>query len=201
MRPKHPLAIRWFHWLNFPLLSLMIWSGLMIYWANDVYLKFPDWLYERGHLSFRLAEGMQYHFLFMWLFLINGALYVLYTGLSGEWRELVPDRHTAREALEVVRHDLGLRKEPLPPGKFNAAQRLAYTGVIVMGLGSVVTGMGIWKPIQLGWLTALLGGYEAARAEHFALTLGYVCFFLMHIVQVVRAGWPNFKAMVTGHES
>ena len=34
---KHPLAIRWFHWVNFPVLTLMIWSGLLIYWANDVY--------------------------------------------------------------------------------------------------------------------------------------------------------------------
>ncbi|HEV2246124.1 MAG TPA: thiosulfate reductase, partial [Terriglobia bacterium] len=37
MRAKHSLAIRWFHWVNFPLLAVMIWSGLWIYWANDVY--------------------------------------------------------------------------------------------------------------------------------------------------------------------
>ena len=34
---KHPLAIRWLHWINFPVLSMMIWSGLLIYWANAVY--------------------------------------------------------------------------------------------------------------------------------------------------------------------
>ena len=34
---KHTLAVRWFHWINFPILAIMIWSGLLIYWANDIY--------------------------------------------------------------------------------------------------------------------------------------------------------------------
>ena len=93
-----------------------------------------------------------------------------------------------------------LRKTPLPPGKFNGAQRLAYTGVIVMGAGSLLTGLAIYKPTQLAWLTNLLGGYAWARWEHFALTVGYVLFFVVHIAQVIRAGWNNFRAMITGYE-
>ena len=89
---------------------------------------------------------------------------------------------------------------PLPRAKFNGAQRLAYTGVILMGAGSVLTGLAIYKPTQLGWLTSLLGGYEWARWEHFALMIGYVLFFIIHIAQVIRAGWNNFRAMVTGYE-
>jgi len=49
-------------------------------------------------------------------------------------------------------------------------------------------------------LTDLLGGYQWARFEHFALTVGYVLFFVVHIVQVIRAGWNNLRAMVTGYE-
>jgi len=97
-------------------------------------------------------------------------------------------------------HDLGMRKAPLPRAKFNGAQRLAYTGVILMGVGSLVTGLAIYKPTQLAWLTNLLGGYQFARAEHFALMIGYVLFFLIHVSQVLRAGWNNFRAMVTGYE-
>ena len=67
-----------------------------------------------------------------------------------------------------------------------------------MGAGSLVTGLAIYKPTQLAWLTGLLGGYAWARAEHFALTIGYVLFFVVHIAQVIRAGWNNFRAMVTG---
>lgn len=69
-----------------------------------------------------------------------------------------------------------------------------------MGAGSLITGLAIYKPVQLAWLTGLLGSYEMARWEHFWLTIGYVLFFVIHISQVIRAGWNNFRAMVTGYE-
>lgn len=207
---KHPRAIRWFHWINFPLLSLMIWSGLLIYWANDVYRIalgrvtvfhfFPDSFYSALGVDHQLATGMAWHFLLAALFVVNGIAYVLYTAISGEWRYLVPTRHSFSEAIQVALHDLGLRHDAPPPRKFNGAQQIAYTGVVLMGAGSVVTGLAIWKSVQFAWLTALLGGYEAARLEHFCLAAGYVLFFLVHITQVVRAGWNNFRAMVTGFE-
>ncbi len=197
------------HWLNVPVLGIMIWSGLLIYWANDVYELnlgvlslhfFPDWFYRTFALEQHLATGMAYHFTFMWFFAINGLVYVLYTFISGEWRHLLPNRHTPREAWQVVLHDLKLRKIPPPTAKFNGAQRLAYTGVILMGAGSLVTGLAIYKPTQLAWLTGLLGGYSWARGEHFTLAVGFVMFFVIHITQVIRAGWNNFRAMVTGYE-
>lgn len=197
---KHPLAIRWFHWINFPLLALMIWSGVLIYWAYPAYLTVDQKIWRALHVNNRLAEGMALHFLFMWLFAVNGVLYVLYTVFSGEWRELVPGRHTLREAWQVLLHDLRVRKEPLPKRKFNGAQQLAYTGVILMGLGSLLSGLAIYKPVQFAWLTWLFGGYQGARFIHFALTIGYVLFFVVHIAQVIRAGWNNFRAMVIGVE-
>lgn len=87
------------------------------------------------------------------------------------------------------------------PKKYNAAQRLAYTGVIFMGLGSLLTGLAIYKPVQLYWLCAMLGGYEWARAEHFILTILFALFFLLHIIQVLLAGWNNFAAMIRGFET
>ncbi len=207
---KHPLAIRWFHWLNFPILTIMIWSGLMIYWANDVYrvgfgsttlLKFfPESFYDLLGLKFKLADGMSMHFVFMWFFALNGVAYVLYTAFSGEWRYLLPNRRSFGEAWQVVLHDMYLSKKPLPERKFNGAQQIAYTSVIVMGLGSLLTGIAIYKPIQFATLTWWLGGYAWARVWHFALTVGYVLFFGIHIMQVIRAGWRNFSAMVTGFE-
>ena len=207
---KHPLAIRWFHWVNFPVLALMIWSGLLIYWSNDVYrigwgdttlLKFfPQSVYDVFSMDHKLAQGLSWHFALMWLFAVNGLLYVGYTLVSGEWRELLPGRHALTEAFQVVLHDLGIRKAPLPERKFNAAQQLAYTAVVLMGAGSLLTGLAIYKPTQFGWLTTVLGGYEWARIEHFTLTVGYVLFFLVHIAQVVKAGWNNFRAMVAGFE-
>jgi thiosulfate reductase cytochrome b subunit len=207
---KHPLAIRWFHWLNFPLLSIMIWSGMLIYWANDVYrigfgnftlLKFfPTSFYEALNLQFRLGEGMAFHFVFMWAFSLNGFLYVLFTIFSGEWRLLLPNKYSIKEAWQVVKHDLRISKTLPPQQKYNGAQRIIYTMIVIMGVGSVLSGIAIYKPIQFPLLCNLFGGYEMARIIHFILTIGYCLFFLVHLLQVIKAGWNNFRAMITGFE-
>lgn len=202
--------MRWFHWVNFPVLMVMVWSGLLIYWGDDVYKIeigktvlfkfFPEGFYRYFHIRARLAEGMAFHFLFMWFFALNGLLYVTYTLTSGEWRDLVPQKNSFKEAWLVLLHDLHIRKSAPPQGKYNAAQRIAYTAIIVMGFGSLVTGLAIYKPVQLNWLCFLCGGYHFARIIHFVLTLGYCFFFVIHIVQVILAGWRNFQSVVTGFE-
>lgn len=229
LEKKHTLATRWFHWINFPVLMVMIWSGCLIYWANDVYtvrlgshvlfhfsnkgpddvagLYLPAHFYDRLHIVNRLFEGMAWHFTFMWIFAINGLLYVLYTAVSGEWRTLLPARGTLRDAIHVVLHDLHLSRKPLRRAKFNGAQRLSYTGIILAGLGSLVTGVAIYKPTQFAWITSFLNhsvlgvsGYNAARFVHFWITIGFCMFFVVHVLQVMRAGWNNFRAMITGYE-
>lgn len=210
LEKKHPLAIRWLHWINFPLLSMMIWSGLLIYWANAVYgirlfgyelfHFFPQGFYDFLGIPYRLAEGIQLHFFFMWLFALNGLIYVIYLAVSGEWRAVLPVPGSFGRAIRVVLHDVKIVKKPPPRGKYNDAQRLAYTTVILMGAGSVITGLAIYKPLQLAWLTSLLGGYEWARWMHFWLTILFVLFFVVHVIQVALAGWANFRSMVTGYD-
>lgn len=224
IREKHPLAIRWFHWINFPVLTLMVWSGLLILWANDAFTLFGwhhvlpqgtlehplgwyDHLLRRnpdaeGHytLGSRLAEGMSWHFLFAWAFTINGVLYALYLILSREYRTLLPKRGSVHHAWLTILHDLRLRKEPPPPDKYNGAQRISYTAIVVMGAWAVLSGLAVYKPKQLSVLCQLLGGYTAARFEHFWLTIGFCLFFLVHVSQVAKTGWNNFRGMVTGRE-
>jgi thiosulfate reductase cytochrome b subunit len=206
------------HWINFPLLFIMIWSGLLIYWADSIppgthpgevyrigigswtlFRLFPDWFWKALDAPYRLTEGLGYHFFFMWLFAGNGLTYVLYTWLSGEWRYLVPNRNSLRDAWRVILHDLGLRKH-VSDRKYNGAQQIAYSAVILMGAGSILTGFAIYKPTQVHLLTTMLGGYETARWLHFWLTIGFCVFFVIHVVQVARAGWNNFRSMVAGHE-
>ena len=210
LEKKHPLAIRWLHWINFPLLTMMIWSGMLVYWANPVYsIKiggyelfhfFPQWFYDTLGIPFRLAEGLQTHHFWMWLFAVNGLIYVVYLIFSGEWRALLPVPGSFKRALFVTLHDAHIVKDLPPQGKYNDAQRIAYTGVIIMGAGSILTGLAIYKSLQLSWLTALFGGYEWARWIHFWLTIGFVLFFVVHVVQVVLAGWANFRSMVSGYD-
>ncbi len=198
------------HWINFPLIVIMLWSGYRIYWANDVYAFgignwtlfefFPEWFYERLDLDAHLARGIAFHLAFAWLFAINGLAYVAYTAVSGEWRHLVPDRQSLKDLPAVMLHDLGLSTERPPQGRYNAAQRLTYSAIIVNGALALLTGFAIYKPTQLSLLTSAFGGYSGARLLHFICSLVFVGFFVVHIVQVIRAGRRNFTPMITGYE-
>lgn len=144
---------------------------------------------------------MAFHFSFGWLFTINGIAYGLYTWRSGEWRQIVPERSSVRDSIQVFLHDIGIgRNRPLPPqARYNGAQRIVYSTILVLGAVEVLTGLAIYKPTQLSTLTSLFGGYESARFIHFAITIVFLLFFLVHLLQVGRAGWPNFMSMVTGY--
>lgn len=206
---KHPRAIRWMHWINFPVLSVMIWSGLRIYWSYDVsrvpWLRFgeetffPDGFYSALNLDRKLARGMAFHFSFGWLFVINGLLYVAYLLASREWRHLVPSREGLRTIKQQLLHEIGRAEAPLK-GQYNVMQQLAYSMVIILGALAVATGFAIYKPTQLAWLTTLLGGYQSARLIHFIVTMSFLLFFVVHLVQVIRAGFANFWSMITGYE-
>jgi thiosulfate reductase cytochrome b subunit len=200
MREKHHLLIRLTHWMNVPVLLLMIWSGLLIYWANDVYIKIPE---DIGpfQIHHRLAEGMAWHFFLMWFLVINGLLYIGSLFLTGEIKELLPYRGILRDSIHYTLYDLHLSKRVQDwRGKYNPAQRLGYFSAILMVIGSVVTGLVIYKPVQLHFLATLLGGYRAARFEHFVCMTGLSIFIVIHLIQVARAGWNNFRAMVAGYE-
>lgn len=189
----------------------MTWSGLLIYWAYQPYrigwgnmtiLKFfPGSFHRALNIPYRLAEGMSIHFTFMWPFAITGFLYVTYLFLSGAWRAIFPDRKSFSELGRVILTDLHLSKKKLPVReKYNAAQRVIYSGVLLLGFLSLLSGMAIYKPVQLSGLCSLLGGYAAARMEHFIITLLFALFFLIHLIQVLRAGWNRFRSMMTGFE-
>ncbi len=216
---KHPLAIRWMHWVNFPVLFVMIWSGLLIYWndsdnaykhPHQVYRVglgkitllrfFPDWFYKVLHVPFHVTQWFSTHFFFMCIFALNGLAWVLYTAISGEWRFLLPQRRSLRDAVQVTLVDLHLRKGLPEQTKYNGAQRIAYTSCIVMGALMLLTGLAIYKPTQMHWLTSAMGGYEMARWLHFWTTMAFLAFFVVHVAQVVLAGWNNFRSMVSGYE-
>lgn len=217
--PTEPIAIerhrrgnRWMHWINFPLLTIMIWSGLRIYWADlrdpfgvgiggwHWFELFPDWVNEKLGLNRKLARGMAFHFTFGWLFVINAAAFAIYLMRTGGWRNFVPTRDDLRTIPAVLLHECGLRKEAPPQGKYNGVQQLTYGAVLLMGGLAIVSGFAIYKPTQLSLLTTLLGGYETARFLHFWVTIAFVLFFVIHLVQVARAGFGNFLSMVTGYE-
>jgi thiosulfate reductase cytochrome b subunit len=208
IEPRHPLAIRWLHWINVPFLTLMTWSGLMLAWADDAkelhlfgrtITLFPDGFYQALNVRFRLAEGLAWHLNAAWIFTINGLLYVGYLTFTRGWGHVLPRRGALRDSVLVVLHDLHLRDEAPRSDGYNAAQRFAYTAVIAMGVLAVLTGLAIGKSARFAFLTSLFGGYRRARGIHFALAITFAAFVVIHVLQVVRAGWSNARAMVVGH--
>jgi thiosulfate reductase cytochrome b subunit len=153
----------------------MMWSGLLIYWANDIYpFFFPSWFYQTLNIPHRLSEGMALHFTLGWFFILNGLIYVTWYLLTRHWRR-----------TRVM---------------YNFMQRSAYVVVIFMAAAEVLTGFSIYKPVQLSSLLNLFGGYETARWLHFYLMMALAAFIGVHVIQVIRAGWNNFRAMVAGFE-
>ncbi|MBS1723455.1 MAG: cytochrome b/b6 domain-containing protein [Armatimonadetes bacterium] len=210
LEEKHPLVIRWTHWINFPLMVVLTWSGLLLYWENSNFRVglgsftlvklFPAAFYEALHLNNRNPEGLAWHLSLMWLFTANWLVYLAYLGVSGKWRYIAPNRSTFGRALGVMLHDLHLRKAKPPQGKYNGAQKLAYSAVALMGVLMIVTGFALWKPEKLGWLAVPFGGVDNAKAVHFWLTILFFLYFVVHVAQVVRAGWSNFRSMIVGYE-
>lgn len=198
---KHPLWVRILHWMNVPFLSLMIWSGLLIYWAdNSIWFFFPKSFYELLGIPYRLAEGLALHFTVAWLFVLNGLCYLLATLISKHKSELIPNKKDVKELPKTIAAELRPHKSKMPKSKFNAAQKIAYCGIVAVGILEVATGFAIYKPIQLSGLVSLFGGYESARRLHFICMILFVGFVLIHVLQVIRAGWNNFRAMVAGFE-
>jgi len=208
---KHPLALRWMHWLNFPLLMIMMFSGMRIYWADlqdpyaigiggwQLFEFWPDGVNSALQLERKLASGIAFHLNFGWFFVLNGVAYVVYLSRRGEWRHIVPDVQSIRDSRKTVAHDLHLSKDKPVQGKYNPAQQITYSLVILISALLVLSGFAIYRSGQLAWLEAAFGGYDFARFVHFSCTILLLLFFFVHIVQVMRAGWANFASIITGY--
>jgi len=189
----HPLAVRITHWVNAFALLLMVLSGWRIYNASPLFeFSFPDaWT-----LGGWLAGALQWHFAAMWLLFLNGIAYLAYGILSGHFRrKLLPVsvRAAVRDALDALR--LRLKHDDL--SVYNAAQRAAYLAAIALGVLLVLSGLVLWKPVQLQTLGALMGDYEGARYVHFFSMAGIVLFVAVHVLMVALVP-RSLPTMFTG---
>ena len=192
-RPIHPLWVRVTHWINALAMLVMIGSGWQIYNASPLFaFNFPPQFTLGGWL----AGALLWHFAAMWVLTINGLIYVMLGLATGRLRRmLLPIRPSeviadAKAALtfKLAHNDLTV---------YNAIQKLLYLGVILAGIVIVLSGLAIWKPVQLQTLTALFGGYDIARYVHFFAMASIVGFLVVHIVLAVIVP-KSLRAMVTG---
>jgi thiosulfate reductase cytochrome b subunit len=189
----HPVWVRLTHWINVVAMVTMIVSGWRIYDASPLFsFEFP--------LSITLGDGLQdallWHFAAMWLLVVNGLVYIGLGIASGRFRrKLLPIR--VGEVIRDMRAALTGKLSHDDLCSYNAVQRLLYVGVILAGVLIVVTGISIWKPIQFQELTAVFGGYDAARFVHFFAMAAIVAFLVVHVTLAVLVP-KSLRAMITG---
>jgi len=189
----HPVWVRITHWINAIAMLVMIGSGWEIYNASPLFgFSFPRSITLGGWL----AGALLWHFAAMWVLAVNGIVYVALGIASGRFRKkLLPI--TPGAVLADTKAALAFRLSHDDLSKYNAVQRLLYTGIIVVGVIVVLSGLSIWKPVQLQWLTALFGGYDAARYVHFVCMAAIVGFLVIHVLLALLVP-KSLRAMVTG---
>jgi thiosulfate reductase cytochrome b subunit len=189
----HPLPVRIAHWVNVLAVLAMIFSGWRIYNASPLFdFKFPADLTLGGWLG----GALLWHFAAMWLLFANGLVYLFYGTLSGHFRQKLLPLSPGAALGDVLLALTGkLAHDDL--AAYNAAQRSAYAGAIVILIALVVSGIAIWKPVQLQGLAALMGGYEGARLLHFFAMTALVLFIAVHVAMVALVP-RTLLAMLTG---
>jgi len=190
--PIHPLIVRVTHWLNAFAMVCMIMSGWKIYDASPLFpFSFPAWATLGGWLGGAIA----WHLAAMWLLVANGLLYVAYGLIGGHFRRSflpISPGGVWRDLRAALTFRLGHRL-----GHYNAVQRLLYVAVLLCGLLAVLSGLALWKPVQLHPLSLLFGGYEVTRRVHFVAMAGIVGFVLVHLALVLLVP-KTLVPMITG---
>src|SRR3954447_5177166 len=188
-----PARVRIAHWINAVAMILMIMSGWQIYNASPLFdFKFSANITLGGWLG----GALLWHFAAMWLLMLNGLLYLILGFATGRFRKkLLPI--TPEGVLADTKAALTGKLSHEDLSKYNYVQKLLYAGIIAVGILIVLSGLAIWKPVQLQYLTALFGGYDAARYVHFICMALIVAFLLVHVALALLVP-KSLRAMIIG---
>jgi thiosulfate reductase cytochrome b subunit len=188
-----PAWVRIVHWINAVAIILMIMSGWQVYNAS------PLFSFSFSHsitLGSWLGGALLWHFAAMWLLMVNGLVYLTLGFATGRFaRKLLPI--TPSGVIADTRAALTGKLSHDDLTKYNYVQKLLYAGIIVIGVVIVLSGLSIWKPVQLQYLTALFGGYDIARYIHF-FCMAAICAFLVVHVALALLVPKSLRAMIIG---
>lgn len=188
-----PAWVRVMHWINAAAMIMMIMSGWQIYNASPLF----EFRFDRSiTLGGWLGGALLWHFAAMWLLMLNGLAYLI-TGLAtGRFRtKLLPI--TPNGVLADLKAALTFKLAHDDLTVYNSVQKLLYAGIILVGIVVVLSGLSIWKPVQLHWLVSLFGDYPTARYVHFAC-MALICAFLVVHVALALLVPKSLRAMITG---
>lgn len=214
---RHPLTVRLTHWINVTAVVVLLMSGLNIlmahphlYWGlkstfAEPWVSFgraPGWLMIPNIRD--LATARHWHFLFAWIFVLNGLLYLAYGFFSGRFgKRLWPTRvDLGGFGASVIEHARFHFPKDDRARTYNVIQKLAYLAMILIVLPMMlVTGLSMSPGFNAvgGVLLDLLGARQSARTLHFISAALIVGFIVVHVGLVVWTGFlNNMRAMLTG---
>jgi thiosulfate reductase cytochrome b subunit len=192
-RVIQPGWVRIVHWVNAAAMVMMIMSGWQIYNAS------PLFSFTFSHsitLGGWLGGALLWHFAAMWLLMVNGLIYLTLGIISGRFRKkLLP--LSARGVLDDTKAALTGHLSHADLTVYNQVQKLLYLGIIIVGIVIVLSGLSMWKPVQLHYLVSVFGGYDTARYVHFFCMAAIVGFLIVHVMLAVLVP-KSLRAMVIG---
>jgi thiosulfate reductase cytochrome b subunit len=214
---RHPAWVRVAHWLNVLAVIVLIMSGLNIllahphlYWGvrstfADPWVSIPpipNWLLiPQGR---NLAEGRNYHFLFAWIFVLNGLAYLLFGLITRRFgRRLWPTGDDIKGfGPSVVEHARFHFPTDDHARTYNVIQKLTYLAMILIVLPMMlITGLSMSPGFNAigGVLLDIMGGRQSARTLHFISAALIVGFIVVHVGLVIWTGlFNNMRSMITG---
>ena len=189
----HPGWVRVTHWINAIAMLVMIGSGWQVYNASPLFaFSFPESITLGGWL----AGALLWHFAAMWVLAVNGLVYIALGIATGRFRrKLLPITPGAVMADTKAALTSGCPTTISPNTtrcRSCSTPASSWSRIFI-----VLSGLSIWKPVQLQWLTALFGGYDAARYVHFFCMSAIVGFLVVHVLLALIVP-KSIRAMVTG---
>ena len=214
---RHPVWVRIGHWLNVVAVVVLIMSGLNIllahphlYWGlrstfADPWVDIPplpNWLLiPQGR---NLAEARHWHFLFAWIFVLNGLAYLVFGLLTRRFgRRLWPTGADLKGiGSSVVEHARFHFPTDDHVRTYNVIQKLTYLAMILIVLPMMlITGLSMSPGFNAigGVLLEIMGGRQSARTLHFISAGLIVGFIIVHVGLVIWTGmFNNMRSMITG---
>jgi thiosulfate reductase cytochrome b subunit len=205
-KPLHPLALRIMHWTNAVAIIIMIGSGIKIYGDSPIFsfISFPNAITLGGdpdiawkfHGNGGQSGALQWHFLGMWILVINGLAYLTYGIVTGRLRrKLLPIR--PRDVIATIRDAMRFHLSHDDITVYNGVQKLLYVGIILIAIVEVLAGLAIWKPVQFSTLASLFVTFQGARLVHFFGMAAIVAFLVVHVSLALMVP-RTLLAMITG---
>ncbi|HEY9085516.1 MAG TPA: cytochrome b/b6 domain-containing protein [Candidatus Tyrphobacter sp.] len=199
----HPLHVRIGHWINALTLLALLWSGFAMFASNrqfsTIVHALPPWFWRALQLHGNATVGRAWHLGFALVMIANAPWYAIASVRTASWRRLVPNARTwLRDAVRATIAELRSPRATMHRTEYNGAQKVAYTGVMLLGALMIVTGLALWLRRRLPWLIGALGGQHVVLPAHVVIATLFLGFIAIHMVQVLRAGVPTLLSMIVG---